>query len=117
MTETPDAGSDLDVSRQDRGGWVALVVRGDLTGGTVPLLRSVLDGVDTRTSPRVEIDLTGVRRVDAEGVQTLVEARRRLASCAKLRVLVGEGPYSGMLGAGAVEENGWRDHRMRAAGS
>lgn len=117
MVVVPGAGSGLDVSWQDRGGWVALVVRGDLTGGTVPLLRSVLDGVDARTSPRVEIDLTGVRRVDAEGVLTLVEARRRLASCAMLRVLVGEGPYSGMLGAGAAEEAGWRDHRVWAAGS
>lgn len=48
------------------------------------------------TSPRVEIDLTGVQRVDAEGVLTLVEARRYPASRTMLRVLVGEGPYSGL---------------------
>ena len=68
----------IDVSRGDARETV--VVRGELDIATVPLLQAVLDTAHRRRPRRVEVDLSGVRFIDACAAGCLLDAHQRLAA-------------------------------------
>lgn len=70
------------------GGVLAVAVRGELAAGTHDALRECLDRA-TRGGRPVVVDLTETEAIDDAGVETLMEAHRRLAT--RLRVVIVRG--------------------------
>jgi anti-anti-sigma factor len=79
----------LQVSRDERDGWLILTVSGEMDLVTAPVVRQhVHDAVaDGRHS--VVLDLAGVHFCDSSGVGVLIAARRLMRSCAgQLRLIL-----------------------------
>lgn len=72
--------------------------RGDLVSVTVEALRRDLELMIAGRPLEVEVDLTGLKRLDAEGVRALTEAAERLErSAGRLVLVAGPGPIADEL--------------------
>ena len=69
----------LRVSAESRGGWMVVVVAGEVDYQTCPELTAALEPVlEGQQRPRVAIDLSGLGFCDSSGLRCLVAAWKRV---------------------------------------
>jgi anti-anti-sigma factor len=79
----------LSVTVEERDGWTALTVSGELDLLTSPQIREHVHAVVADGGRAMVLDLSGVRFCDSSGIGVLVATRRLMRSCAgRLRLVL-----------------------------